>query len=426
MKKLVIVAIAVLLAMPVLSHAGSATSKWDLTIGGFVLMQAGWADQEVGSGVKNAARRTGIRENQTDEFGTFFAHSEGRLNFIVKGPDAWGAKTAGRLEFDFLSNAAGVIGDSVLRHAYLTFDWANTQLLIGNTWYGAYDTGMPPPGATLASLPNPGIPSRAPQVRLTQKFGKNFTASFGLEYPGLGNWMAAGNNYVDEYTRSKYPNVYATAKFASDACGKIGPMMLTFGASGVYGRKSVVYATANTVRGTIFHSKQDDGWLAHAFAYVPIIPEKNMNKAGALSWYGGVLTGQGLTRYNAAVFPTAFIASRYANTPGFQDLSTPKGYGLYTGMYFYILDNLYVSPSYTDQFAQVSNRFRENNINTAIRNTLYNLALVYDPNPAVRLGVEYTRLVTGYAGPGYIGNVMGANKKHGTLNELRFSAQYLF
>jgi hypothetical protein len=87
-----------------------------------------------------------------------------------------------------------------------------------------------------------------------------------------------------------------------------------------------------------------------------------------------------------------------------------------------------LSPSYTDQVAQVSNRFRVNNMNTAIRNTLYNLSLVYDPNPAVRLGVEYTRLVTGYAAPGYIagGGNTYAYKKHGTMNQLRFSAQYVF
>ena len=36
MKKLVIVAIAVFLAMPVLSHAGPVNNKWDMTIGGFV------------------------------------------------------------------------------------------------------------------------------------------------------------------------------------------------------------------------------------------------------------------------------------------------------------------------------------------------------------------------------------------------------
>ena len=305
MKKLVILAIAVLLAMPVLSHAGSATSRWDLTIGGYVMTQAGWADQAVGSGVSTAQRRSARFENARDEFGNLFAHVEGRLNFTMRGPDAWGAKTGGRLEFDFLSNAAGVQGDGVLRHAYFTFDWPTTQLLLGNTWYGAYDVGLPPGGATLASLPNPGIPSRAPQIRLTQKLGPMFTATVGLEYPGLGKWMAARNDYYDNYTMSNWPNFYGTFVFASDVCGKIGPNMLKIGMSGVYGRQGIIRSeTQNQFPGTlndrtVYSRKQEDGWLAHGFAYVPIIPQREMNKAGALAWYGGVLVGQGLNNYNS-------------------------------------------------------------------------------------------------------------------------------
>ena len=46
MKKLVIVAIAVLLALPVLSHAGAVTTEWDMTIGGHALMSMSWASQD--------------------------------------------------------------------------------------------------------------------------------------------------------------------------------------------------------------------------------------------------------------------------------------------------------------------------------------------------------------------------------------------
>jgi hypothetical protein len=46
MKKLVIVAIAVLLALPAVSFAGAATSRWDLAINGYVGVFAQFADQE--------------------------------------------------------------------------------------------------------------------------------------------------------------------------------------------------------------------------------------------------------------------------------------------------------------------------------------------------------------------------------------------
>ena len=97
MKKLVIVALAVFLAMPVLSHAAAVNNKWDMTIGGFVQFQGGYADQEVGSGFnKNTPNRdNGSREVRKITQATIFAEGQSRLNFIVKGPDAWGAKTHG-------------------------------------------------------------------------------------------------------------------------------------------------------------------------------------------------------------------------------------------------------------------------------------------------------------------------------------------
>ena len=49
MKKVLIVVVALLLALPAASFAGSATSRWDLTIGGFVKVDAGYTSQADGS-----------------------------------------------------------------------------------------------------------------------------------------------------------------------------------------------------------------------------------------------------------------------------------------------------------------------------------------------------------------------------------------
>jgi hypothetical protein len=93
-------------------------------------------------------------------------------------------------------------------------------------------------------------------------------------------------------------------------------------------------------------------------------------------------------------------------------------------------NNVYLSGLWAEQRAQVSNAWRSTlaNQNSIIRTTMYNLALMYTPNPAITLGVEYTRIITGYAAPGYLagaGNTY-AFKKHGTLNGLRFGAYYWF
>ena len=45
MKKIVVVMLALFLAIPAISYAGSATSRWDLTIGGVVKFDVGWTDQ---------------------------------------------------------------------------------------------------------------------------------------------------------------------------------------------------------------------------------------------------------------------------------------------------------------------------------------------------------------------------------------------
>jgi hypothetical protein len=433
MKKLVIVALALFLALPVLSHAGSATSRWDLTIGGYVYMQAGWVDQDVGSGYKNAQRRTGVRENQRNENGNMFAHAEFRPNFIIRGPDAWGAKTWARAEFDFAGQAGEPFGQAVLRHAYMQFDWANDSILIGNTSYGWMDLGVgPPPGfSTLAALPSAFPPSRAPQIRYTHRFGKSISTSFGVEYPGEGTWMSINNDTTNEYTRSKWPNFYGVFKYMSDVCGTIGPNKLTFAMSGVYGRKSMLRTTANTARGTLYDLKQEDGWAAQANLQIPIIPERNQNKAGALLWWGKVQAGQGLSRYNPQTFAATFNPSIYAAVPGFQDdLSTPKGYAVETGFMVYVHDQVYFTGAYNDQKAQVSNRWRSTaaNFDSVVRTQMYNFGLMYTPNPAVTLGVEYTRVISGYAAPGYLagaGNTY-AFKKHGTVNALRFGAYYFF
>ena len=45
MKKFVVLFVAVMLALPAMSYAGSASSRWDLTIGGMVKVDIAYADQ---------------------------------------------------------------------------------------------------------------------------------------------------------------------------------------------------------------------------------------------------------------------------------------------------------------------------------------------------------------------------------------------
>ena len=282
MKKLVIVAIAVLLALPVLSHAGAVNNKWDMTIGGHALMLMSWNSQDADArnGFRNAVRENGTMEVRDNWRNNFNMDSQGRLNFMVKGPDAFGAKTSARVELDVL----GATNAFNLRHAYMQLDWANDTILIGNTWYGILQS-VPNAGLTLESLPNPTVPTRTQQIRWDHRFGKMVRTSFGIENPSEGGWgtgpTAAANGNRTNWSRSLYPGVYGLVEFKSDVCGKVGPNSLTFGIAGQYNRlkfeRNVAgagTAQAAAARGT-YSNQQDDGWSAVTYFYVPVIPGKS-------------------------------------------------------------------------------------------------------------------------------------------------------
>lgn len=109
--------------------------------------------------------------NATGKFHMLSIISRAGVN--VKGPDVLGAKTSGILEGEFFGATEGGINEFRLRHAYIMLDWEKTQLGIGQYWH---------PFVVLEVLPNvvnygTGAPvyglNRNPQVRLTQKLGKD-------------------------------------------------------------------------------------------------------------------------------------------------------------------------------------------------------------------------------------------------------------
>ncbi len=182
--------------------------------------------------------------------------------------------------------------------------------------------------------------------------------------------------------------------------------------------------------------RQNDGYIINAYGYVPIIPEKNMDKAGALGVQGGLLWGQGLANYSAsgmlkATYPTSRYASQTtANQTFTEDFSSPLAYGWYGALSVYAHNQLHFDFLYTDAHAQTSNFYNSYIAGQTglTRTTLYNVAMMYEPNPAILLGVEYTRLVAKYAQIGYVWRerTWVLPSKDGILNAVRLFAQYSF
>ncbi|MFC2117924.1 DcaP family trimeric outer membrane transporter [Bacteroidota bacterium] len=172
-----------------------------------------------------------------------------RLHGDIYGPDAFGAKTSGMMEAEFFGHSDADINGFRLRHAYIKFNWTNSELLFGQFWHPLFVTSC---FASTISF-NTGAPfqpfSRNPQVRFTHKLG-NFQfigaaiAQRDFSSPGgsslLRNSALPNLNAQLHYTQ-KLPDGMITTGFAIDY-KKIRPRLMT----------DSLYFTDNTVDGTSF------------------------------------------------------------------------------------------------------------------------------------------------------------------------------
>jgi hypothetical protein len=185
-----------------------------------------------------------------------------RLGVKVKGPDVWGAKISGILEGDFFGNTetatTSTIGLFRLRHAYVSMDWSQTSLTMGQTWYPTFipevfpgvenfNTGIlfnvfgwatqvklkqnftkelsgtltafkereftaPGPGSQNSSSINSALPSLNAQV---QYKGKNIFLGAGFEYKSMQPLTVSTTNLVttEKVTSS---SVFGYAKYSND------------------------------------------------------------------------------------------------------------------------------------------------------------------------------------------------------------------
>ncbi|MBS4013390.1 MAG: hypothetical protein KGZ97_06475 [Bacteroidetes bacterium] len=100
-----------------------------------------------------------------------FSAITSRIAGVIKGPDAFNAKTSGLIEADFSGVTNADINGFRLRHAYMKLEWEKFDLLLGQWWHPMFATEAVP---TVISL-NTGAPFqpfiRNPQVSLTYKEG---------------------------------------------------------------------------------------------------------------------------------------------------------------------------------------------------------------------------------------------------------------
>ncbi len=433
MKKFIVIAVAVLLAIPAISFAGSATSRWDLTLGGYVNFDMGWADVGTNADYALAPRDSyGAWESRAAEYSSeYAAGAAGRLWWIVKGPDAWGAKTGAYVEGDFRGQT-GDYGEFNLRHAFMKLDWANDSLQIGRQWqrWGAHF----PFGGYLLSFSGLG-PSlkgqRNEAIVWDHKFAKDWGWYLGV-YHNSNNDM--GVRALDDFANSPYPFFEFGIKYASASCGRIGNQIMMFDIGGFVGWERNIWSVTDvTVPSNQYSDDTAQAWGVAAKYYIPIIPERKGNKAGAFGIGGNAFVGQNLGWYGGI--------GGYTVDPGLPGIIDPKlSYPHQWGGWFQIDYWFSNALSIHGWYSHAKNNFSSRAADFGLvpaglpkQNQQYIVNLSYDVNPAMRFGVEYAHIRTKYANYevsniGTIAEPIPAitGDKKGTLNTIRIGAWYFF
>lgn len=447
-KTLGLIAVAMLLATPVLAAdvptyncdyepscevapgiygaiSNPVKSKFDLSIGGFVKLDYAYNSVNLGA---NGANLPGPPGGNLPPGGTVAARQDQSIltarqsRFWLKaaGPTFLGAKTGSVIEGDFYgSGGTNEAANLRMRHAYGTLDWANTQVLFGQSQdifgpaiAGTQDTRS---GTTTGTPNNP----RVPQVRLTQKI--NFNADNSLKLV-----LGVQNPVEDQTTPNAFGSVVNGAgqlmfisKALGQAPGYYGLAMnnLTLGIFGLVGSQKVNGGTAATTNRAV------DVYGYGVYGFVPVLKSKDgKNRAltASLEAQGYISSGVNWSGANAntPLTTTSAVVGIAPNQTG------AKGYGVYGQLIFYPTQDLGITGGYE----------RRNALNYASYGTTafeqYNELIygnvTYDLNAAVRVAAEYEHARTQYSKTPTGTGFTGANSDLGQANIIRFCAYYFF
>jgi len=425
MKKLVLVMLALFLVIPVVSNAGSMTSRYDVTFGGFVKFDLGWTSQNANADAVNASRSSSSsRKVFADEYGnTFMSGAETRFNFLIKGPDLWGAKTSAFIEGDFRGTSTGnQYGGFQLRHAFMKLNWQSAELMMGQNWQ---QFGMPyyVPTVSILDFAQYFKGIRIPQMTFRYFFTKEFNAMFGLASATEWSGFRGVRQSNDGFARSSWPGLEGEVAYWTDRCGKIGPHNLKFALGGYYGKDNSSSTTYLNAAGTDYRDDTLNSWVV-AFRYsVPIVPEKAGNKAMSVLLNGNFWVGQNLNG-NGWLYDSNYAS--YQRPDG--TYAAPTQFGLQANLSWWITNALHLNGNYGYLKHNASNYARRLMVNNYNMTQSYGVNLLWDANQAMRFGIQWVRNYTGYNQYGNPAASVGPGvaDRTGVADIYRFGAWYFF
>ncbi|WP_298273217.1 hypothetical protein [Geobacter sp.] len=398
--------------------ASPVTSKFNLSIGGFVKLDYAYNSVNLGANgalgtLQNGIPKSSSAAGQQDQ--SIFTARQSRFWLKVAGPNFLGAKTNAIIEADFYG-ANGASNESPnlrLRLANATLDWAKTQLLVGQ----AYDIFGPAISSTVdfGSGNKTGAPNnpRVPQVRVSQRVDLTPDNALRLVL-GVQNPVQDANAQSGASSDSWGGNVNVAgqamliSKSLGVAPGYFGLSMnsLTAGLFGLYGKQDLGG-----------NNKSVDTWGYGFYTFVPLLPSRDGKSRAMTASFEGQLYMAANQSVNGATAATV-VGPAGSKTAA-------KGYGFYGQLIFYPTQDLGITAGYGRRTAyNYGNYSGISNFEKSNSNLYANIA--YDLNAAVRLAVEYQNLNTRYGnvtnGTGNLAGLAGS----GTANVARFAAFYFF
>jgi hypothetical protein len=415
-------------------------SKFDLSIGGYVKLD--YAYNSVNQGPNGFLLPNGPIPKSSSNAGredqSLLSAKQSRFWFKVAGPTFLGAKTGALIEADFSGTSGNAATENQnpvlrLRHAYGTLDWANTQVLFGQTQdiFGPMQANTVDNRAGVAT----GTPNqvRVPQLRLTQKVNFNADNSLKLVVGVQNPVQDTGTNtggLTD--TWGSVVNGAAQAMFISKALGQapgyygLAMNNLTIGAFGLIGSEKVGLA------GVAGNNKSIDSYGYGIYAFVPILKSRDgKNRAITMSFEGQAYMASGMF-FNSAT-GNQLAANGVTGTAVVQGTrSAAKGYGIAGQLVFYPLQDLGITGGYQRRNAYNYGTFTATTAAASINNFEKSNQLVYanvayDLNAAVRVAAEYENQNTQY---GRNTSVAAPSPLQGTANgndnTIRLALYYFF
>jgi hypothetical protein len=424
-KPILLLVVLSLLVLP------AAVAASEFTLGGYIKMETIWDSTQINKNLYFPLWRNNDANNMHGRLK--FTAENTRMWFIIKGPNLWGAKTMGYIEWDFDDHARDyVTNDNLqsphkarvgLRHAFFRLNWPETELMLGSYW--SLITEEVPETANFGAVTTSGWPFlREPQIRLTQTAGiggGKLTASIAVSEPTNGLWgmaiaadQVANNQYPAE--SSEAPKVTGRVKYDIDLWGKgpywgkPRPFSVRVAASwnrerfrnfdatlGVWTRRFGENGYAATAVGQR-DQQYLDHWIVCGSVFIPLIPTHTKSLAGTASLLSQWYVGAGLDQWIEDM-PNNASYLNWDQSTVWADRQLMQRFGGYVNMQYYFTNQWYLNAVWgmSRAFGVDLDRWVGMAGSDPVKtNMQYYLCLWYRPITALKFGLEYTYYRTDY------------------------------